>query len=561
MEINAQSANVDRGKLLRTTASWYLHAGRDGSQRPPMARAHTNDALSGRCARHRRSAIWAMLVAIDGHNKRASEEHKIKSVLCTGLCTGVGQMPESESARQMAMAWSHYLNRVPLDRLERQAAQEIAERKAAHERRKARDPEYEEVWDPSLEHYLFDWAIAQKIHRDVGAGGTNGVLSWLRDEMPDVFEEHVKPLLDNPRPKVAPASASASAASCASGSATAAVSVPVTVTAPFASSATESKGAAKPASAVCVSPSATALQTTTDTPVSASAAAAPSIAVLTRRFGSIALPVTEALTVFSLDLVGVVCSYACFPTATSTTRADRKIEHLLTFGSAGTADGQFEDAAQAIATCPVTNNIWIGSAKRVQIFDENGRFLRHAKTDFQSQWQQPSDIAFAPNGDAYVADSHAHCITVCRPDGSFVRNIGQRGSGNGQFLYPRCIDIHMEFQSEGASKEGLLFVCDSSRRVQALKLAAAADDSHDSAADNGSFAFVFEMQVAGVVGIAVNPSKREVVVADGHLYMIHVRLRTRFLPFSVFIAFSFAFCVVPVFVPLSELMMWCVVSF
>lgn len=53
------------------------------------------------------SAMWAMLLAIRQHNR--TNLQKIGSVVCPGLGTGIGGIPYSEAARQMAVAYDHYL--------------------------------------------------------------------------------------------------------------------------------------------------------------------------------------------------------------------------------------------------------------------------------------------------------------------------------------------------------------------------------------------------------------------------------------------------------------------
>jgi O-acetyl-ADP-ribose deacetylase (regulator of RNase III) len=52
-------------------------------------------------------AMWAMLLAIRQHNKTSPQ--KISSVVCPGLGTGIGQIPYAEAARQMAIAYDHFL--------------------------------------------------------------------------------------------------------------------------------------------------------------------------------------------------------------------------------------------------------------------------------------------------------------------------------------------------------------------------------------------------------------------------------------------------------------------
>lgn len=52
-------------------------------------------------------AMWAMLLAVRHHNQHA--QNKIVCVACPGLGTGIGRVPYSEAARQMALAYNHFL--------------------------------------------------------------------------------------------------------------------------------------------------------------------------------------------------------------------------------------------------------------------------------------------------------------------------------------------------------------------------------------------------------------------------------------------------------------------
>lgn len=54
------------------------------------------------------SAMWAMLLAVRHHNLQC--DRRIESVACPGLGTGVGQVPFREAARQMALAYRHFLH-------------------------------------------------------------------------------------------------------------------------------------------------------------------------------------------------------------------------------------------------------------------------------------------------------------------------------------------------------------------------------------------------------------------------------------------------------------------
>ena len=54
-------------------------------------------------------AMWAMLLAVYRHN--LISDQKIKTIACPGLGTATGQVPFDEAARQMAVAYQHFLNR------------------------------------------------------------------------------------------------------------------------------------------------------------------------------------------------------------------------------------------------------------------------------------------------------------------------------------------------------------------------------------------------------------------------------------------------------------------
>lgn len=53
------------------------------------------------------TAMWAMLLAIRQHNKNC--RRLINSVACPGLGTGIGQVPYREAARQMSVAYDHFV--------------------------------------------------------------------------------------------------------------------------------------------------------------------------------------------------------------------------------------------------------------------------------------------------------------------------------------------------------------------------------------------------------------------------------------------------------------------
>ncbi|NEQ73878.1 MAG: hypothetical protein F6K23_12945 [Okeania sp. SIO2C9] len=52
-------------------------------------------------------AMWAMLLAVRHHNRQ--QKQQIKNVVCPGLGTGIGKVSYQEAARQMALAYDHFV--------------------------------------------------------------------------------------------------------------------------------------------------------------------------------------------------------------------------------------------------------------------------------------------------------------------------------------------------------------------------------------------------------------------------------------------------------------------
>lgn len=75
------------------------------TMRIPMPIARTDNVYT---------AMWAMLLAVRRHNRELerdeSSKKRIEVVACPGLGTGTGKAPYPEAARQMALAYQHYLH-------------------------------------------------------------------------------------------------------------------------------------------------------------------------------------------------------------------------------------------------------------------------------------------------------------------------------------------------------------------------------------------------------------------------------------------------------------------
>lgn len=74
---------------------WVAHT---PTMRVPMPITHTDQVYA---------AMWAMLLAVRRHNLTSAP--RIRVIACPGLGTAAGGMPHGEAARQMALAYAHFL--------------------------------------------------------------------------------------------------------------------------------------------------------------------------------------------------------------------------------------------------------------------------------------------------------------------------------------------------------------------------------------------------------------------------------------------------------------------
>ncbi len=133
------------------------------------------------------------------------------------------------------------------------------------------------------------------------------------------------------------------------------------------------------------------------------------------------------------------------------------------------------------------NNIWVVDYgnNRVQELNEKGEFVEAigfgvstGEAKFQTcttaatcktgisgtgegQFDDPSSIAVAPNGDIYVTDTGNNRVEVFNSKGEFKSQFGKSGSGNSEFSQPRGITV---------SSNGDVFVADmGNHRVQEFR--------------------------------------------------------------------------------------------
>lgn len=166
---------------------------------------------------------------------------------------------------------------------------------------------------------------------------------------------------------------------------------------------------------------------------------------------SAAEPLAEALHMFALDLIKLVCRYLVYPTASAGSKLLSLFE-ITNQQSAAVLDGY----CHAIAF-DRDDRLWIGSGPRVNIFSAEGKFLQQ----FRGPVRGAFGIAFAANSDIYISDWNANCLLVCRPDGNVSRRFAPV-TGRGVLNHPASLLI---------DDEQLVYLCDQhNNRVVVLKL-------------------------------------------------------------------------------------------
>jgi hypothetical protein len=104
----------------------------------------------------------------------------------------------------------------------------------------------------------------------------------------------------------------------------------------------------------------------------------------------------------------------------------------------------------------VKGGIW-GTSPKVSI--ELVRTIGDVDSDDENlSFDSPADLAVDAAGNVYIADSRNHRIQVFDPEGRYLRTIGRKGQGPGEFMSAGSIDFY---------SDGRLHVLDNSqRRIQ-----------------------------------------------------------------------------------------------
>jgi len=108
---------------------------------------------------------------------------------------------------------------------------------------------------------------------------------------------------------------------------------------------------------------------------------------------------------------------------------------ILSFGGPGRSLGQFV-YPRAMDVDPAAGFIYIiDRSGRVQRFGLDGQPQKHwLLPRFDNGY--PTGVTVAPDGRIFVADTHAHCISIFDQKGTLLEQFGEYGTGPGQFVFP-----------------------------------------------------------------------------------------------------------------------------
>ena len=137
-----------------------------------------------------------------------------------------------------------------------------------------------------------------------------------------------------------------------------------------------------------------------------------------------------------------------------------KVRPVVSVGGRGSIEGQFCNPFGVVFNSK-TNNIYVAdqSNNRVQVFDKDGKYLfKFGDMDGPGKMKYPLCIAIYKEK-VFVTQHQGGCVLVFDLKGNFIFQIGNTGSGEGQFNSPYGITVN--------EYNGDIYVCDlSNKRIQ-----------------------------------------------------------------------------------------------
>ena len=114
-------------------------------------------------------------------------------------------------------------------------------------------------------------------------------------------------------------------------------------------------------------------------------------------------------------------------------------EKIRTFGSWGSAQGQFRNPRGVAVDGDGNILVMDGGNHRIQKFTVDGKFLTAVgqKENGYLEFSHPTGVAVNHrNRKVYICDKNNHCVQILNADLTFSSRFGSRGSGDGQFNKP-----------------------------------------------------------------------------------------------------------------------------
>jgi uncharacterized protein (TIGR03663 family) len=117
-------------------------------------------------------------------------------------------------------------------------------------------------------------------------------------------------------------------------------------------------------------------------------------------------------------------------------RGQRQVASILSWGSQGTALGQFTDPRGLALDNGGRIYVADGNNHRIQVFDSNGQFISQwgSQGAGPGQFQEPWGVAVDQNGNVYVADTWNHRIQKFDSEGEFLLQWGTFGNTEGSVI-------------------------------------------------------------------------------------------------------------------------------
>ncbi len=157
---------------------------------------------------------------------------------------------------------------------------------------------------------------------------------------------------------------------------------------------------------------------------------------------------------------------------------DRAGRYVTAWGAPGTGAGQFSNQYAGVDPAGIAvgknGDIYVSDWSRIQEFTSAGAFVRQfgagnqGKVVTASSFYGPRQLAVAPNGNLYVADTGNKRIQVYSPTGAHLFNIGTGSQVAAQMTVPGSFD---EPSGVAVDKGGVVYVADYwNKRVQRFTL-------------------------------------------------------------------------------------------